>query len=279
MQPTADIAAILRDSRIRADEGAVPEKINFELESLEALNVSEEKHFWPRIRQSLVTSLIGRFSRIPCRFLDVGCGNGSLLKHVETTYPGSTAAGMDGYLEALVNCRRRNPTSHLFLQDITKSPWMETGERYDAVAYMDVLEHLDHPEIALKETAKILNPDGIVIVSVPARHELWSDRDVFLGHRQRYDHRDLRALMEKSGFEVIHLNYLFTYLYLPMWLYRKILARVFSIPDGKVERNELVVIPGFNGLIRLLGALEIWLASFLPIPFGSSVYCVAEKKV
>ncbi len=278
MQTAPDIAAILTSNAIRTDRGSIPENIHFELESLEALNVSEETHFWPLIRQTLVTSLIGRYTKTPCSFLDVGCGNGGLLRHVEKTFPGSTVAGMDGYLEALVNCRRRNSSSHLFLQDITKSPWMETGESYDVISFMDVLEHLDHPEIALHETAKILKKDGVIIVSLPARHELWSKRDTFLGHRLRYDYRDLRTLMEKSGYEILHMNYLFSYLYIPMWINRQVIAPIFRIPDDQVEQNEFRIVPLLNRIVTWIGKLEVMFAAILPVPLGTSLYCVARRK-
>lgn len=268
---------VLKENRILSDDTTANQKIHFTLESLEALNASEEQHFWPCIRKSLVSSLVHRYYKKPTSILDIGCGNGSLIRHMTSEFPAATVAGMDGYAEALLNCRKRNPDADLILQDLTKTPWMNTENRYDVVTFMDVLEHLDQPETTLTEAKKLLTEDGIVIISVPARHELWSTRDNFLGHRTRYDKKNLKALVEQSGLKIIHMNYLFSYLYLPMWFNRKVRAKLFNITDDKVEEGELTVLPIINTLVRWIGMTELWLASRIPIPIGTSVYCVAKK--
>lgn len=66
--------------------------------------------------------------------------------------------------------------------------------RFDAILYMDVLEHIadDHGE--LSAAARRMAPGGHVVVLAPAHAALFSAFDTQVGHHRRYDKRSLRAL-------------------------------------------------------------------------------------
>jgi 2-polyprenyl-3-methyl-5-hydroxy-6-metoxy-1,4-benzoquinol methylase len=50
----------------------------------------------------------------------------------------------------------------------TEEPWAElTGERFEAVLVLDVLEHLRNPAEVLRRASSLLTPAGIVVVSLP----------------------------------------------------------------------------------------------------------------
>jgi SAM-dependent methyltransferase len=55
-----------------------------------------------------------------------------------------------------------------------------------AIGMFDVLEHLEHPEELLKEAHRVLQPAGILVVTVPALKWLWGDEDDVTGHFRRY---------------------------------------------------------------------------------------------
>lgn len=75
---------------------------------------------------------------------------------------------------------------------------------FDLVGAFEVLEHLEKPEIAIREVAKTVKPGGQFILSVPMNPRFWSSWDVFAGHVQRFEPAQLNALLEKEGFEVEH---------------------------------------------------------------------------
>jgi SAM-dependent methyltransferase len=77
---------------------------------------------------------------------------------------------------------------------------------FDAVVCAEVLEHLDDDAAALAELARVLRPEGLLIVTVPAnpfRYD-WTDR--WAGHRRRYDARDLGALIAATGFDDVDVR-------------------------------------------------------------------------
>ena len=49
---------------------------------------------------------------------------------------------------------------------------------------MDVLEHIQDDYLALKEWKKLLKPNGLLLISVPAFQHLWSGHDIFLGNNK-----------------------------------------------------------------------------------------------
>ena len=58
---------------------------------------------------------------------------------------------------------------------------------------MDVLEHLDDDDAALREMIRLTRPGGLIVITVPALRWLWSDWDVVLHHRRRYHRRPILA--------------------------------------------------------------------------------------
>lgn len=81
------------------------------------------------------------------------------------------------------------------------------GPRFDAVVYLDVLEHIadDHGELA--RAAALLRASGHLIVLAPAHQRLFSPFDAAIGHHRRYDRRTLMAAAPKT-LALVHFAYL-----------------------------------------------------------------------
>ena len=80
------------------------------------------------------------------------------------------------------------------------------GEELDTVLCVNVLEHLDRPDIAVRGFHRVLRPGGKALILVPAHGSLYSAMDKAIEHRQRYEGPDLRTLLEDAGFEVERLS-------------------------------------------------------------------------
>lgn len=72
----------------------------------------------------------------------------------------------------------------------------ETGgaATFDAVLYIDVLEHIEDDAEEVRRATGVLAPGGRLIVLAPAHQWLYSPFDAAIGHYRRYGRADLRAL-------------------------------------------------------------------------------------
>lgn len=64
--------------------------------------------------------------------------------------------------------------------------------RFDAILYIDVLEHIEDDRAELRKAAAHLNPGGQVIVLSPAHPFLFTPFDAAIGHFRRYTCDSLR---------------------------------------------------------------------------------------
>jgi SAM-dependent methyltransferase len=67
-------------------------------------------------------------------------------------------------------------------------------ERFDAILYIDVLEHIDRDRDELAAAAALLRPGGALAVLSPAHQWLYTPFDRAIGHFRRYSRTGLAAL-------------------------------------------------------------------------------------
>jgi SAM-dependent methyltransferase len=79
-------------------------------------------------------------------------------------------------------------------------------EDLDTVLCVNVLEHLDKPEVAVAGFHRVLRPGGRALILVPAGQSLYSAMDEAINHRKRYERADLQELLQGAGFEVERLQ-------------------------------------------------------------------------
>ena len=82
---------------------------------------------------------------------------------------------------------------------------IEAAERFDAILYLDVLEHVADDAAELRGAATHLAPGGRLVVLAPAHRWLTSPMDAAVGHFRRYSAAGLRALTPAGcRLEVLH---------------------------------------------------------------------------
>lgn len=84
---------------------------------------------------------------------------------------------------------------------------LEPSSGFDAIAYVDVLEHIADDRSELDRASRHLDPGGFLMVLSPAHACLFSEFDRAVGHYRRYNRRTLSAL-EPPGLELVRLHYL-----------------------------------------------------------------------
>ncbi len=101
--------------------------------------------------------------------LEVGCGAGNILEKA----PPENLFGVDISAFILGKARQKlNKKARLFQADAQNLPFKD--HVFKQVICSEVLEHLLDPSASLQEIARILEKQGIVVVSVP--NELWINR-------------------------------------------------------------------------------------------------------
>ena len=71
---------------------------------------------------------------------------------------------------------------------------LESSGPFDTILYLDVLEHIANDRAELACAARLLSPQGHLVVLGPAHQFLFSRFDAAIGHYRRYNRKMLRAL-------------------------------------------------------------------------------------
>jgi SAM-dependent methyltransferase len=80
-------------------------------------------------------------------------------------------------------------------------------EKYDAILYIDVIEHIEKDAEELAYAKELLSEGGHLIVLVPAHQSLYSPFDKAIGHYRRYNKKMLRAAAP-PGLPLVKMIYL-----------------------------------------------------------------------
>ncbi|MEQ1802703.1 MAG: class I SAM-dependent methyltransferase [Gammaproteobacteria bacterium] len=152
------------------------------------------------------------------RLIDIGCGNGRLLwmaKKAGWQVKGlELGADMARYAASVVGCE---VVANDFLAE---DPPPADREAFDVVTLRHVLEHLPYPRLAMEKISGLLRPGGYLLIEIP-NIEGWSKRwvrfitrtglhkrrfppDLMPGHCCEYSRESFTALMERSGYQVLH---------------------------------------------------------------------------
>jgi len=99
---------------------------------------------------------------------------------------------------ALAKLRARGASGAL--ASITALPYSDAV--FDLICAFDVIEHVDDDERALAELARVAAPGAALITSVPLHPKQWTSFDDFVGHRRRYEPRELIPKLARHGFSV-----------------------------------------------------------------------------
>jgi len=69
------------------------------------------------------------------------------------------------------------------------------SELFDAILYIDVIEHIEDDRAELARAARHLRPGGALIILVPAHQWLFTPFDAAIGHFRRYDRVRLKSVI------------------------------------------------------------------------------------
>lgn len=93
--------------------------------------------------------------------------------------------------------RADNPPKNCEIRTGTLSS-IPTGEQYDTVIYIDVLEHIENDKSEVAQAAERLSPGGRLIILSPAHQFLFSPFDAAVGHFRRYNSAALKKITPET---------------------------------------------------------------------------------
>jgi SAM-dependent methyltransferase len=148
-------------------------------------------------------------------------------------------------------------------------------EAFDVVGAFDLLEHVPEDEDALTQMRRATVAGGGVLLTVPQHPRLYGYADERAGHVRRYDAGDLRAKIERAGFEVLRMTSFLSLLLPAMALSRARRPRPgsdpLSIPGLELPRP-------LDALLRGVLAIERGMIRLgVSFPAGGSLLAVGRK--
>lgn len=173
--------------------------------------------------EARVDRVFGREAFGQQEVLEVGCGGGLLSEGMAER--GVIVVGIDPSESSLQTARTHSQQSGLgqntfFEQGYAESLPYADGS-FSAIVCMDVLEHIDNPDAAIREISRVLAPGGIFIFDTINRTFLARIALIWVGERffqknglvpglHHYDKfikpTELQALMLKNGLKVHELS-------------------------------------------------------------------------
>ncbi|HEY0643178.1 MAG TPA: methyltransferase domain-containing protein [Nocardioides sp.] len=235
-------------------------------------SLRQPDYWWYRVRADLLERAVGNHTREADLVLDVGSADApsagwlhrsGRVVAVDVDHRGLRPGGVCGSAEAL--------------------PFAD--QTFDAVAAFDVVEHCRDEQQALREIRRVLVPDGVLVMSVPAYQWAWTDHDVHNQHHRRYTRARAVAALESAGFEVVRATYMFAGTF-PFFAADRLRTRVRERrrdqPADQHAHAEVMSLPPVSPTVErvLVGAsgVDRRLLGRWNLPFGSSVVCAARRR-
>jgi SAM-dependent methyltransferase len=225
---------------------------------LEATARAERDHFWFRGFRRFVSPMLARAAagRRGLRLLDCGCGTGTNLR---------------------LQLARGSGLTRVAQASAAAVPY--PAGAFDIVTSFDVLVCLPDAieREAVREMWRVLKPGGAAVINVAAMEVLRGNHSVLSAELRRYSRASLRALLEPAGFRVERMTYTNAALF-PLMLGVRGAQRVMGLAQESEAEGEITVPPSsVNAALSALLAVEAGLVRVLPMPFGSSLLCLARK--
>ncbi|MFN8154584.1 MAG: class I SAM-dependent methyltransferase [Bacteroidia bacterium] len=203
------------------------------LHTLEA--VSEAVHFNRWMYEQVRPYMQGNI-------LEVGSGIGNISEFFILEKANITLSDIrDNYCRAL---NRKFPAQTVLQMDLV-DPQFEVkyaalASTYDGIFALNVVEHIEDHDTALKNIRFLLKPGGKVLILVPAWPMLYNKIDKGLFHFRRYTRSSLNTVLTGAGF-TIEKTWMFNALGIPAWITGGLLFREKELKKGQMNAYDKLI--------------------------------------
>jgi ubiquinone/menaquinone biosynthesis C-methylase UbiE len=139
--------------------------------------------------------------------LDLGCGEGITLEKILRRFPDRHVLGIDYAGEKIRICQERHLPARqgsAYALDLEDQSW-------DCCLLLEVIEHLEEPQKALREVHRVLRKGGLFLLIFPhdwlfkaARLGFLKFKEAFApsGHVKQWTPEEMRRTLKGVGFEI-----------------------------------------------------------------------------
>lgn len=186
------------------------------------------QRFWHRGKLVMIDQLIQPHLRAGSRLLEIGCGAGNLL--LQATVAGSYPVALDLSMQALTFVRSRleeaqsapeAPNGFACIQGVGES--LPFGDNlFDCTLLSEVVEHLEAPQISIREAVRVLCPGGRLLVTTPNYRSFWPVMEWAVDrlnmapkmageqHISRFHPSSLKKMLIESGLSLEYAGSIYT---------------------------------------------------------------------
>lgn len=146
----------------------------------------------------------------PLNILDVGSASGWFLYELKKEFGNAECVGIDVYKKAIDYGKRKYKNIKLVKADAHKIPFKD--REFEVIICCEVLEHVEEPEVVIKEMRRVLKENGTLIVEIDTsnwlfkliwyfwtnlRKGVWRD-----SHVHSFSVEELKKLFVKNGLRI-----------------------------------------------------------------------------
>ena len=228
---------------------------------------TNQNNFFVRSRRKLLDILLSLLilKKREINILDSGTDTGMnipILKKYGNVY------AIDVNKKALVGAKIYSP-KEVKLMDAINLEYPKG--MFDIVCMTDVLEHIEDHKNAVLNIENVLKKGGYCIITVPAFNFLFSAHDYAVGHKRRYNPKELVRLFK--NFKLIKIgfwNFIFS---IPLSIRRLIKAKSVVKEVESVHYKESTN----SILFSLLNFENRLIQKGFKFPFGLTIYAIFKK--
>jgi len=260
-------------------------------ESQRSQNKSAARHPWELARFEVLYSLIKKYvPQIPGKtniVFDIGCGDAFFIENLAERLPNSRFVAIDSAFDDDMVEMYNNKLGQTNIQAFNslEKATQNNIDKTDIVLLLDVIEHIADDISFLKSLRAnpVITDNTLFVITAPAFQALFCSRDRFLGHKRRYNNRQLKNSIEQAGLKEISSGYFFFSL-LPLRLLQVFIEKM--IPGGTGSDKGIGNWKGNrirDVILKNLLITDFKIASFLRSkrfnPAGLSNFMICQRSV
>ena len=146
--------------------------------------------------------LVGKYIKKDTKVLEIGCGSGVLLKHLNKKYKikKKNLLALDPSKEVFKKFKlnKNFKIVNKFLDNFL------TKEKFDLIVMDNVFEHFEYPKKSLEKINQHLSKNGIIYIAIPDTENIKTIQNDPFNHTCNYNYNNMSILLNNSKFKILN---------------------------------------------------------------------------